>query len=153
MDNRRAAERSPGRFDAFHLAHERGTLTGVVDAANLSRVEDRLVENPAPIEWRIAGATDAMGRPALKLAIDGEVVLECQRCLGPLKWPLAERTELLLARSDAETVRLDAESDAEVLLAAAPLDPLALIEDELLLALPFAARHPEGECTPPATGA
>jgi uncharacterized metal-binding protein YceD (DUF177 family) len=31
-------------------------------------------------------------------------------------------------------------------LAHGPTDPLTLIEDELVLALPFAPRHPDGEC-------
>jgi uncharacterized metal-binding protein YceD (DUF177 family) len=34
-------------------------------------------------------------------------------------------------------------------LAKAPIDPLTLVEDELVLALPFAPRHGEGECSAP----
>ena len=35
---------------------------------------------------------------------------------------------------------------AVVVLAGAPVAPLMLVEDELLLALPFAPTHPEGAC-------
>ena len=59
------------------------------------------------------------------------------------------RAEVLLARDDAEAARLDADSESEVIVAAAPLDPLMLVEDELLLALPFAPRHADGDCVPP----
>ena len=59
--------------------------------------------------------------------------------------PISQRSELLLAQNDAELERLDAE-EAEVLLAAAPLDAMTLVEDEILLWLPFAPRHPEGQC-------
>jgi uncharacterized protein len=52
---------------------------------------------------------------------------------------------LLLARDDAELKRLDAE-ESEVLPAAVPLDAMTLVEDEILLWLPFAPRHPEGQC-------
>jgi uncharacterized protein len=91
-----------------------------------------------------------MGRPALAVVLDGAVTLECQRCLGPLEWPIVQRTEILLAHDEAEAARLDADSDSEVLVAAAPLDTQTLIEDELVLALPYVARHPEGSCAPPA---
>jgi uncharacterized protein len=144
------ARASGGRFDAFRLARERGTVEGTVDAAELPRVSDRLAATtPAPIAWRIAGTVDASGRPALTVDLDGAVSLECQRCLGPLVWPVALQTELLLARDEADLARLDADSAAEVVLADAPLDPRTVIEDELVLALPFAPRHPDGECEPP----
>jgi len=34
-------------------------------------------------------------------------------------------------------------------LAAGPLDPIELVEDELLLSLPYAPTHAEGECMAP----
>lgn len=144
------AARSLPRFDAFRLARDRESLAGSVDAATLSRLADRVGDAQAPIEWRIEGTVDAMGRPALAVLLDGAVTLECQRCLAPLEWPIALRTELLLARDEAEAARLDTESESEVLVAATPLDTQTLIEDELVLALPYVARHPEGTCAPPA---
>jgi uncharacterized protein len=143
------ARRIPGRFDALRMARERGSLEGTVDVAGLARVSDRLAARPAPIAWRIGGTADASGRPALTVDLDGAVSLECQRCLAPLAWPVLQQTELLLARDAAELARLDASCEAEVVLADAPLDPLTLVEDELVLALPFAPRHPDGECTAP----
>ena len=144
----------PARFDAFRLARERGSRTGSVDAASLPRLADRLVEagTPSPVKWSVAGTVDAMGRPALSLRLSGVVTLECQRCLGALHWPIAHETELVLARDDAEAARLDEDAEAEVLLATAPLDPITLVEDELVLTLPFSARHPDGECTAPESG-
>ena len=55
--------------------------------------------------------------------------------------------QLVGPRAAGAPTRDDADSSAEVVLAAAPMEPLALIEDELLLALPFAPRHPDGACT------
>jgi uncharacterized protein len=144
------AARALFRLDAFRLARERESLSGSVDVATLSRLADRVGDAHAPIEWRIEGTVDALGRPALAVLLDGALTLECQRCLGPLEWPIALRTELLLARDEAEAARLDAGSESEVLVAATPLDTQTLIEDELVLALPYVARHPEGSCAPPA---
>jgi uncharacterized protein len=149
MAERVPAERPRGRFDAFRLARDRDTLTGTVDAAELPRISDRILEGPAPLAWRIDGATDSQGRPALSVTLDGQIELECQRCLQALEWPVHQRTSLVLARDEADMARLDADSDDEVVLAATPLDPAQLVEDELVLTLPYAPRHPDGACAPP----
>jgi uncharacterized protein len=135
------------RFDAFRLASGRGAVAGTLDARDLPRLADLLAEDagPAIVGWRIAGGAAADGHVALTVALEGVLPLTCQRCLGRLDWPVAQRTELLLARDDAELARLDADSDGEVIVAAEPLDPAALVEDELLLTVPFVPRH-EGTC-------
>ena len=145
---RSAGSTGAGRFDALDLAARGEVLAGEIDISRRPRVVDRLAPNTtsAPIAWQIAGARDALGRPMLAVSVEGDLPQECQRCLQPFDAPIAQRSELLLARNDAELERLDAE-EAEVLLAVAPLDAMTLVEDEILLWLPFAPRHPEGQCT------
>jgi uncharacterized protein len=137
------------RFDALDLAARGDALAGKVDAAKRVRVADRLAptSGEATIEWRIVGAHDALDRPMLVVTVEGDVPLLCQRCLQTFDEHVAQRSELLLARDDAELKRLDAE-EREVVLAATPLDSMTLVEDELLLSLPYAPRHPEGKCAP-----
>ena len=137
---------SPGRFDASRLGRERAVMEGSVDAHELPRVGDLLSEGPATIAWRIEGTVDPSGRPALRIGLRGAVMLVCQRCLADFEWPIDQATEVLLARDEAELAALDADSSLEVVLAQGPTDPLTLVEDELVLALPFAPRHPDGEC-------
>lgn len=134
------------KLDAFRLAREHGVLEGSIDAHRLSRVADVLADGPADVTWRIEGSADTAGRPALAIEIIGSVQLTCQRCLDDFAWPVAQRTEVLLAHDEGELAALDAESSAEVVLAEAPVAPLTLVEDELLLALPFAPMHAEGVC-------
>lgn len=136
--------------DAFGLARAGGVVEGSIDAHRLPRVADQLAAGAARVDWRIVGGKDALGRPALRVELGGEVPVSCQRCFADLAWPIDQSTELLLARTEAELAVLDADSASEVVLAAVPLDPLTLIEDELVLALPFAPRHPDGTCTTPA---
>lgn len=140
------ARGSPGRFDAYRLAHERGVVAGSVDPHRLPRVADLLADGPASVAWRIEGTKDALGRPAVAVALLGSVSLTCQRCLADFAWPIEQRSEVLLARDELELAALDAGSELEVVLAEGSLDPLTLVEDELVLALPFAPRHPEGDC-------
>ena len=138
---------SAGRIDAFRLARERGSVTGDIDPRRLSRVADVIGEGPGRIAWRIDGIVDASGRAGLTIALEGAVMLNCQRCLADFAWPVDQRSEVLLARDESQLAALDAESNWEVVLARGPIDPLTLVEDELVLALPFAPRHPDAACT------
>ena len=136
-----------GRFDAFEVAAAVTDRAGVVAARGLPRAADQLAEGTgaAPIAWRISGGHDGMGRPLLTVRLDGTVPLVCQRCLQPFAATVAQQTDLLLARDEAELARLDAE-ETEVVLANTTLDPRNLVEDELLLSLPLSPRHDEDAC-------
>jgi len=150
----KSSERRSGEFDAFDVALRGATLSGTAQVASMPRVVDRLAEETAgtakdstAVSWRIAGVADAQGRPALEIELDGGVPLECQRCLQAFTWPLRQRTTLLLARNERELEVLDADDETlEVILADAPQDAQTLIEDEVLLALPFAPRCERPEC-------
>lgn len=143
-----AARGSPGspKFDAIKLAANRGVLEGELDGAMLPRLAERLAAGRAPIRWRIVGNVDDQGRPELTLDLGGTVPLVCQRCLQPLAWPIAQQTTVLLARDETELARLDAD-EPEVVLAGRSLDAAQLVEDELLLSLPYAPRHEDDACT------
>ena len=132
------------RFDAFKLAARGGELAGTIDPARLPRLGERVAEAGGSIAWRIRGGEDRQGRPALTVTVAGEVPVTCQRCLGTMRQAVVQETQLLLARDEAEMVRLDEASECEVVDASAPVDALGLVEDELLLSLPFAPRHEAG---------
>lgn len=148
-------KQKPGTFDAYRLARERGVLEGTLDAMASDRLADRVADvddMPGEIAWRISGIANSLGRPALAIELDGQVPLECQRCLEPFIFPIAQRTVTVLARDEAEADALDADSDEEVLVADHPLAAAELVEDELLLTLPFAPMHEPGACPPAVTG-
>jgi uncharacterized protein len=133
------------RFDAFKLAARGGELAGAIDPARLPRCGEQVAAEGGSVAWRIRGGDDGQGRPALTVSLAGEVPVTCQRCLGTLRQRVAQETVLLLARDEAELRRLDEASECEVVLASAPVDAVELVEDELLLSLPFAPRH-EQDC-------
>ncbi|MCA1979239.1 MAG: YceD family protein [Thiobacillus sp.] len=95
---------------------------------------------------RVVGETDARGTMRLHLHVEGGLALVCQRCLGELRHTLAIEHALVLARDAAELERLDADPDCDAIPVENRLDLIALIEDEVLLSLPLAAMHAEGEC-------
>jgi len=138
-----------GTFDAFRLARDHGSLGGTLDVGASERLAERVTAaggDAASVDWHIDGTTDAVGRPALSISITGDVPVTCQRCLTTFALPVAQRTIAVLAKSEADADALDADSDSEVLVADRPLDPAELVEEELLLTLPYAPMHDAGEC-------
>jgi len=94
---------------------------------------------------RVIGRTDQRGSLSLHVSIRGEVGLTCQRCLGSMPYTVEVERTLYLARNEAELERLDALPDSDAIQAGA-LSLIDLVEDEVLLSLPLAAMHAEGEC-------
>jgi uncharacterized protein len=99
---------------------------------------------------RVVGGEDQRGSLFLRLTISGEVGLTCQRCLGEMPYAVELERTLYLARNEAEMERLDALPDSDAIQAGETLGLVELVEDEVLLSLPLAPMHAEGEC--PASG-
>ena len=134
-----------GRFsqiDGLKFAETAGSLRSTCRVADFPRLQDLLTSNAGELEYQVLGASDEMGRPALSIAIAGELQLTCQRCLQPMGFPLQVKEMLVLARSESE---IDSQPvDPEVpdrVLAGKDMDVGTLLEDEILLAIPFAPRH------------
>ena len=92
------------RFDAFKLSARGGSISGSLDARSLPNVADSLApgDDPVRVDWTIEGLASAEGRPALAIAIEAEVPLVCQRCLGRMAWKVSQSTEVLLAHDEGE---------------------------------------------------
>lgn len=95
---------------------------------------------------RVDGHAGQRGEMSLRLSIHGKVELPCQRCLNAMWQAVDIDRTLYLALSERELERLDALPDSDAILVGETLDLVTLVEDEVLLSLPFAAMHVEGEC-------
>jgi uncharacterized protein len=98
---------------------------------------------------RVVGRVDQRGSLSLRLTVSGEVELTCQRCLGSMPYGVEVERTLYLARNEAELERLDALPDSDAIQPGETLSLVELIEDEVLLSLPLATMHAEGECPVP----
>ena len=96
------------------------------------------------VRYRVQGGVDERGQATLELAIDAQVELVCQRCLQPFKLPLAIHNRLRLLDAEPGWSVEEAERAGhgeDEIVADSALDLRALVEDELLLALPLSPRH------------
>lgn len=96
---------------------------------------------------RVVGRVDQRGCLSLHVSISGEVGLTCQRCLGNMPYTVGLERTLYLARNEAELERLDALPGSDAIQAGERLSLVELVEDEVLLSLPLAPMHAEGECS------
>lgn len=129
-------------IDGYEFATSRSRLGGAWPIADFARLSPLLSSNTGAIEYSLEGMPDAQDRPALHLRIRGALQLRCQRCLAPLEFPLRIRAVLVLARSQAEIDALPVEAEGpDWVVATKTMEVQDLLEDELLLAVPYAPRH------------
>jgi uncharacterized protein len=101
-----------------------------------------LTTDAGEIRYEIEGASDSRGRPALRVRLNGALQLRCQRCLESMRFDLDSDEVLVLAATQAEIDAEPVEPDSpDRLLAAEEVRVRDLLEDELILALPYAPRH------------
>lgn len=132
-------------IDGYAFVATRGEVHGTCPVGGFERLQDLLSSVDGGIEYAVRGTADDMGRPALRLEARGELQLVCQRCLGPLAFPLDVDSLLVLARNEAEIDAQPVEPDSpERVVGSKEMAVGELLEDEILLAIPFAPRH--GQC-------
>ncbi len=133
-------------IDSLEFARGKCRLSGEVQVAELERLADILFDARGTLQYGLSGSVDARQRPRLQLTVAGSINLRCQRCLGKLAHSLTIESSLLVlvGRAGGDTAELD---DLDGVPADPQTDVWALVEDEVLLAVPLAPRHPDGECS------
>lgn len=143
------------RLPWSELAAENAVLAGVIDASELApRLGEALArERPAgSIRYELHFAPGESGRVRVSGHITAGLEATCQRCLQPFRLPLEVDVAVAVADTpaagaplrggapDRDAAELD-EADAEGLASLADL-----VEEELILAIPFLPRHASSEC-------
>lgn len=122
--------------------------TGSLALAAMTRLAPMLGQDSGKAHVTIKGNIDEDGYRIIEGSITAELSLICQRCLGLYKHPVEESFRVVVVESEAEGEQLPDELEPFVS-TGTTVRPLDLAEEELLLALPVIARHPEGACSPP----
>ena len=136
--------------DSVAFARESGELRATVPVAALARLHDALFDQSGAIAYELAGHVDREGKASMRLVLGGELVLRCQRCLGPVPFRFdVVRNFVLVPAGQALSDPADEAEDTEQLHADSKLDVIALVEDEVILGLPMVAGHEEGACAAP----
>ncbi len=134
-------------IDSLEFAQAERELRGSLPVSGLARLQDFLRDSTGSVEFVVKGGRDPENRPQLALSVSGMLHMQCQRCLEQLDYPLSFSTTLRLVRAGEDLSETVANPDAaDAVEASTELDVAELVEDEIVLGLPFSPRHAEGAC-------
>ena len=111
-----------GIIDAFDFARLGKEASGRMPLVRFARAAEGLPLQPrdetGDVRWQVQGATGGMGEPLLKLQVQANPVVVCQRCMEQFAYPVDIDVTLHLVKSEAEldddgTGGMDADFDDE----------------------------------------
>jgi uncharacterized protein len=139
--------------DPIRFALDGRSLSGRAPLADLQRMSDVLADSSGEVEWSLVGVCGVDGKPFLHLEFKARPVFRCQRCLTGLKLDFDHFSVLRLVRPGTQIGDDELENDEYDTIEAQPdLDVIALLEEEMLLALPLALVHESCESPRPQGG-
>ena len=134
-------------IDGLEFARAEQELRGNLPVNGLTRLQDFLYDNVGSVDFVIKGGFDSEKRPVLSLTVSGQLHLQCQRCLDRMDYPLRLVNTLLLVSQGENQAEAVVDPDApDCVEAGTAMDVAGLIEDEIVLGLPFSPRHETGAC-------
>ncbi len=138
----------PASLHAWYSLHdlealgERGAvLDGELRVAELTRLTASLhADCDATVKVTVRFGCAVDGRATMQLAFAATLPLTCQRCLEPVEQVVDETVEWIVVGTEAEAARV-ADGLEPLVLTDDRLQVATLVEDELIVSLPMAARH------------
>ena len=134
-------------INSLEFARKSLEIRDTIAHSDLQRVKDLLTPETESLDWRLSGEISADKKARLHLSLTGNVAVPCQRCLEPMMIALSISSEFILVKDESEIPpEEDDVEDHDYLVAEAEMDVLQLVEDEILLALPYAPKHEIIDC-------
>ena len=129
-------------IDGFEFASAGATQQGTWPLGDFPRLRDILATDGGEVAYEISGVRDERGRPGLRLKVRGTLRLRCQRCLESMPFEVQTDETLVLAATLDEIHAEPADAHAaDRVVAGKEMALRELVEDELILAVPYAPRH------------
>ena len=135
----------PSTVDARKLTGQGVLLTGYYGGEQLPRLSDAVVALPEPVSVELSFSLNEQHIRTVTGQVEATVTVACQRCMGDMDIFLQADVSLGLVWDEEGAARLS--KDFEPWIVADESAPLSeLVEDELLLVLPYISHHEDGEC-------
>ena len=142
---------NPARLDARRFAEADGHLQGERSVSELKRLvvdlhPEGLANETASVVWQADGelraSTDGAAPSVwLHLKAQATVPLTCQRCLGSVQTLLVVDRWFRFVATEAQAEADDDDAEEDLLALEPRPDLMAVLEDELLMALPLVPMH------------
>jgi uncharacterized protein len=121
-------------------------LSGEISGEELERADDLLFDHQASIEWSLKGEqnkrADGGYESYITLGLNGVAKMICLRCLEIVEIPISLERQFRIAKDEAHATKLDAEDEfVDAIVGSVQFEVLDLVEDEIIMALPFSPKH------------
>lgn len=134
-------------IDTAEFARKGLEIHDTIALSQFPRLQEMLASPEGKLDYELRGSVDAEGKPHLQLMLQGVIPLMCQRCLESLDFELDTNADFILVPDESMIPVQEDEKDSEDYLVANPrMQVIELLEDELLLALPYAPKHADEQC-------
>ena len=152
----------PFFIDNTAFAKKNEHLAGELSLADCPRLNELLVHSAenahssnrpsGTINYQLQGKVDVAGQHLLDLSIATNLITTCQRCLSEMPLNLSLKFNYSIgdiSDTDIDANDVDGGDDVDMQQASQTMDIVALIEDEIIMAMPIAPIHNEdcGEIT------
>ena len=137
------------QIDTRRFAERGERIDQQLTVAQLPRLRQECVGPFEPVDVSVLGVRSPRGKPGVRVALRAAIRVRCQRCLKPMAIELTPVSSFEWVSTEAELDAGDKDDEWDSVIASTLFDLVPLLEDELLLAVPYAALHPA--CNP--TGA
>lgn len=137
----------PEFVDPFRLAGQQIRMNGVVPVAAMTRTAALVRDDSGMAEVALRFRMSASGVPRADGRVRMTARLTCQRCLGPLDLELAPELRVAFTDGDEAAGRAELAAGYEPMECDGRIGLTAIVEDEILLALPDFPMHQTGPCT------
>jgi uncharacterized protein len=126
-------------IDTARFCKEGASLSGIYTEADLPRlVGEVLPDTGFGVVWTASGVSPDL----LDLTLKATVQMQCQRCLGAMAEAIDASYRFQFVSDEATAqVQDEAQDEVDTLVHSRQFDLHELIEDEMLMALPFVSLH------------
>lgn len=136
----------PTKADLRRLANRHAQFELDTNLQSFPRLADAVIDGDGNVKAAIEFYFDEQGRICVDGKADSQVTMQCQRCLKPMKIEFSSVITLTRVADDEQAQQLPKTRDALYAEDESSVDLNLMLEDELLLALPFVSYHDEAEC-------
>ncbi|PCJ92036.1 MAG: nucleic acid-binding protein [Porticoccaceae bacterium] len=136
----------PQVIEPRRLVNQGVVLTGEIAPELCKRLTESVLEISEPIVANLIFDKEERGRKVVHVNASTTIQVACHRCLEPMSLPLTCDTVLGIVWSEDQAKSLPRDLEPWVVEEEMG-DIAALVEEELLLVLPFVIYHPEDQCS------
>ena len=134
-------------INSLEFARKSHAIHDTIAASQLMRLKERLAFDAGSLDWSLVGEVLLGGGLALNFELKGMLTVPCQRCLESIELDLNVKSKFILVKDESEIPLEDEEiDDKDYLVASEEFDVMQLVEDEILLAIPYATMHDIKDC-------